>query len=205
MSNPTVTFEIPNGDKPVKWALQTPETARSNILAYRLAGLEGTADLAEISSLVQQALTIAGHEGKYILDAVPEMTVRNEYGRTAQLGWRVKTEGADGLLEARLTLSHPSGWSVDVLGQSITHPLAFDLSQALALQVVQETNASKLPPVESAFTPAPHIALTETGEPAVLPSEAPPVGSLLSQAEKEAIDLADAKARATAAGYTVDE
>lgn len=205
MSNPTVTFEIPNGDKPVKWTVQTPDQVRANTLAYRIAGLDAVVDAGQVTAVVQQALAVVGLDGKYTLTAVKELTVLNEYGRTAQLGWRVKTEGHDGLLEVRLTFTYPTGWAVDVIGQGITHELGLDVSKALSLVVTAEVNASKLPPAESPFTPAVGAVLDEAGEPVVMPKEAPPVGSLLTQEDKDRLDIEDAKARATAAGFTVDE
>lgn len=200
----TLTFESPQTDKPVKWIAVTPEQAKANTLAYRLAGLEGHVDTAQITGLIQQALLVCGYD-LYEFTAVPELTVKNEYNRVAGLGWRVATKGTDGLLEARLLLVYPYGWQVDVLGQSLTHPLALHLTEALSLQVVQEVNASKLPAVESPFTPAVGAVLDESGKPVVLPKEAPPTASLLTQADKDRIDIEDAKARATAAGFTVDE
>lgn len=200
----TLTFESPQTDKPVKWIVVTPEQAKANTLAYRLAGLEGHVDPAEITSLVQQALAAVGYD-LYVFDAVPELTAHNEFGRVAGLGWRVATKGTDGLLEARLLLAYPCGWQVEVLAQPITHPLALHLIQALSLQVVQEVNAGKLPPPDSPFTPAAWVKVNEKGEPVVMPKEAPPTASLLTQADKDRIDIEDAKARATAAGFTVDE
>ena len=204
----TLSFPVPSQNRQVKWSVMTARDIQLNLLAYRL--MDGAEAIGEagLQVVMQEALLAAGF-AETLYQVVGATVSPEQYDVFDAVGFTVKT--ADGeLVDVHLHRTFPSGWGLTVNGKYMTPGspawhLTEDFTVALTMTVVGVENC---PPLLAPATFVPPVAEDGSGDdgrPVVPPTEAPPEGDLRTPEEIAAAELADAKARAEAAGYSVDE
>lgn len=204
----TLSFPLPSHHRPVKWSVMGARDVQLNLLAYRLMDGAVVIGVDGLKVVMQEALAVAGF-GADLYEVLAAKVSPEEYDVFDAVGFVVKT--SDGQeVDVHLHRTFPTGWGITVNGKYMTPGspawhLTEDFTVALSMTVV---GVDDCPPLLAPATFVPPVAQDGSGDdarPIVPPTVAPPEEDLRTPEEIAAAELADAKARAEAAGFKVDE